>query len=126
MNVLDLPLGKVPVAIPPGYIDVATDAYSINLVKSLVKIEDMSDTTSWGTAATPNAVSWFHCDDAGFGSAIWVQSGGKWWVMARRKNVDPLSDEMSDIKTFLGWNVEEIEEADWEVEAVYLQGHCVL
>lgn len=126
LNVLDLPLGKTSVPIPPSYIDVATDAHSLNLVKRLVDLRDMSDVTSWGTAGTPDALSWYHIDDDGFSTVVWVQTGGKWWVLARKRNADPLNDEMRDIATFRDWRVDDIDEDHWDAEAVHLESHCVL
>lgn len=124
LNVLDLPLGKVVVAIPPGFRDLSADAYSVNLVSRLAKLEDMSDTTSWGTASTQNALSWFHCDDLGLATSVWVQTGGKWWVLARQK--DGLAEEMSDVATLVEWDVEKIDAKTWEAEAVHLEPNCVL
>lgn len=126
MNVLDLPLGKVAVPMPPGFRDLATDAYSVNLVARLVKLENMDDNTSWGTASTRNAISWFHCDDLGLSTSVWVQTGSKWWVVARKKNADPLADEMSNVDTFAEWHVEIIDDKEWEAEAVHLTSNCVL
>lgn len=126
MNVLDLPLGQATVPIPPAYVDVSTDAHSVNVVKRLVELQDMSDVTSWGTAATRDADSWFHCDDHGFSTAAWVQTGGKYWVLARRINRNPQVDEMGSHLIFQDWNVEDIDDKLWEAEAVHLDRNCVL
>lgn len=142
MNVLDLPLGKTPVPVPPMYDDLASDAYSVNHVKHLLAVKDLSDTTSWGTAATRNAVSWFHIDDIGLATSAWVQAGSKWWVLARKKKnkprsdeaddsragevEDPPADEVTDIRIFNNWNVETIDTEQWDLEAVHLTRNCVL
>lgn len=127
MNVLDLPLGRTTVPIPPLYTDISTDKHSANLVAHLVHLRDMGDATSWGTAATQNAVSWMHCDDDGFSTAVWVQTGSKWWVLARLKNKeDPRWDEMSATDTFLKWEVDNIDGTRWELEAVHLTPDTVL
>lgn len=126
MNVLDLPLGKTTVPIPPAYVDVATDAHSVNAVKRLVELKDMGNITSWGTAGTAGALSWFHNDDDGFSTVVAVQAGGKFWVLARWKNDDPRADEMSDFRTFQEWNVEDIDDSKWELEVVHLDPTCVL
>lgn len=125
-NVLDLPLGRSIVPIPPRYSDIATDVNSCNVVKRFVEPQDMSDVTSWGTAATANALSWIHCDDDGFSTAVWPQAGSKWWVVARKKNPDPLADEMSTYQTFDGWTPEMIDGDEWELEAVHLDRNVVL
>lgn len=126
LNVLDLPLGNSPVPIPPMYDDIATDARSRNVVKRLVELEDMRNVTSWGTAATTNALSWGHIDDDGFSSAISVQTGGKWWVVVRKKDENPLADEMSTGNTFDDWSPETLAEATWDLEAVHLDRTCIL
>lgn len=84
---LDLPLGNSSVPIPPVYNDIATDVCSYNIVKRLVKVEDMSNVTSWGTAATTNALLWGHIDNDRFTMAVSVQTLGKWWVVAREKDL---------------------------------------
>lgn len=125
-NVLDLPLGKSSVAIPPMFSDISTDTHSAAYVDNLVKILDLRDDMSWGTAATQNALSWFHNDDEGFGTAVFPQSGGKWWVLADRKRKNVLQDEMGDINIFNDWRVRDINPDLWDVEALYLPPHCVL
>lgn len=119
INALDFPLGDVAVQFPPSYPDIATSAYSANQVKGLVPPTDMRHVTSWGTAATANAVSWFHIDDDGFGTAVTVQAGKKWWILARRKG-SRSADDMSDAATFRGWLVDDIDGNVWEWEAVCL------
>lgn len=125
-NVLDLPLGDSSVAIPPMFGDISTDTYSTPYVKDLVKIRNLRDDLSWGTGGTKNALSWFHNDDEGFGTAVFVQAGGKMWVLADRKRDDPLQDEMADINVFDSWHVRDIDPDVWSVEAVYLRPNSVL
>lgn len=112
--------------LPPGYLDVATDAHSVNAVIRLVEVQDMGDVKNWATAGTGGALSWFHKDDDGFSTGVSVQTGTKLWVLARRKNKDPRADEMSDVTTFEGWQVETIDPTLWELEAVHLDPSCVL
>lgn len=126
VNALDFPLGGVSVPVPPSYLDIATDAYSGTRVKHLVDSMDMQDVTSWGTAATANAVSWFHIDDDGFGTAVSVQAGKKWWVLARKKNNNPRANEMEDVSTFYRWDVHDIDGNVWELEAICLDPSVVL
>lgn len=126
LNVLDLPLGDAAVPIPPMFTDLATDAYSTPCVKDLVKIWDLRDTLSWGTAATKNAVSWFHIEDDGFATAVSVQAGSKWWVLADRIRDDPRSDDMRDTKAFDGWKVRHIDGKRWRLEGVLLVPHSTL
>lgn len=45
-NVLDLPVGKSAVVIPPMFQDVSTDAYSVPYVKDLVRVGDLWDILS--------------------------------------------------------------------------------
>lgn len=125
-NVLDLPLGDASVPVPPMYNEVATDSRTRNLVKKLVKLDDMRNVTSWGTAATNNAFSWGHLDDVGFGTAVSVQTGGKWWVLRRKKDPNTLADEMSTGKTFDDWSPEDVQEGTWDLEAVHLDRSCML
>ncbi|KZP07551.1 hypothetical protein FIBSPDRAFT_762772, partial [Athelia psychrophila] len=80
----------------------------------------MKNVTSWGTAATANALSWFHIDDDGFATCVSVQAGMKWWVLARKKDRNPRADEMGSISTFFRWTVEDIDGQVWELEAVLL------
>lgn len=126
MNVLDLPLGRATVPVPPLYLDVATDAYCVNLVKHLIEIVDTGDATCWGTAGTVDALSWGHIDDVGLSTSVSVQAGSKYWVLARRKNANPRADEMSDFRTFDGWKVDDIDKTTWDVEAIHLNSRCVL
>lgn len=124
-NVLDLPLGKSAVPIPPMFADISTDAYSVPYVKHLVKVLDLRDVLSWGTAATIDALSWFHVDDDGFGTAVYVLAGGKWWVLAERLPGN-VKDDMSDIRAFNGWGVRNIDPKLWTLEAVLLRPNSVL
>lgn len=124
-NMLDCALGGATVKIPPLFLDVATDAHSVNLVKRLIDIEYTSDTTNWGTAATGDAFSWGHLDDQGLSTSVYVQAGRKLWILARRKNKDRTADEMGNCKVFEGWQVNDLTD-DWELEAVHLDSRCVL
>lgn len=126
MNVLDLPLGRATVPMPPLYNDFATDTHSATLVGHLVDLRDMGNVTSWGTAATKNALSWFHADDEGYSTAVSVQAGSKWWVLARLKKDHARWDEMSSFDTFWKWDVKDIDLNRWDVEAVHLTSTCVL
>lgn len=125
-NVLELPQGDLPVPIPPLYYDIASDARSRNIVRRLLQLQDMRDVVSWATAATGNAISWFHFDDDGFATIVWVQTGAKWWVVARKKDANPLADEMSTGRTFDDWTPETLAEETWDLEAVHLDRNCVL
>lgn len=126
MNCLDLPIGHASAPIPPLYTEIASDTYAVNIIKHLMKIHDMADVKSWATASTINACSWMHTDDLGLSTVIWVQAGGKWWVLARRIKDDPRWDEMSQTTTFEDWKVADIDGSLWELEAVYLKPDCVL
>lgn len=120
INALDLPLGDITVPIPPSFQDMASDAHSGPRIKHLMDLIDMKNVTSWGTAATANALSWFHIDDDGFATCVSVQAGMKWWVLARKKDRNPRADEMGSISTFFRWTVEDIDGQVWELEAVLL------
>lgn len=126
LNVLDLPQGRSAVPIPPMFADISTDAYTVPYVKKLVKVRDLRDALSWATAGTDGAVSWFHIDDDGFCTVVFVQAGGKWWVLADRIQDDPLRDDMGDIGAFDGWGVRDIDAKRWTLEAVHLQPKSVL
>lgn len=126
LNVLDLPQGRSAVDIPPMFADLATDTYTVPYVKKLVKLRDLRDVLSWATAATNGAVSWFHVDDDGFCTVVFVQAGAKWWVLADRIQEDPLHDDMGDIGAFDGWGVRDIDAERWTLEVVHLQPKSVL
>lgn len=126
LNVLDLPLGRVTVPVPPKFNDLASDAYCANSAGMLLDLKDLSDSTSWGTAATANAVSWFHCDDDGFCTSVSTQTGDKLWVLARLKDGWQGRDEMGNMGVFAEWNVDSIDLNVWELEAVHLDSRCVL
>lgn len=142
-NVLDLTLGHTSAPIPVMYTEIASDTWAVTLIKHLMKIYDMGDVKSWATASTRNALSWFHTDDIGLSTVIWVQAGSKWWVFARRIKedrgldeasrdiittpwADPRRDEMNDTTTFQRWKVADIDDKLWELEAVHLKPDCVL
>lgn len=126
INTLDLPLGHVPVPFPASFTNLASDAHSVNLVKRLLELIDLSNVTSWATGSTVDATSWAHIDDDGFATSVSVQVGGKWWVLLRKKNQDPREDEMRDVSTFEGWHPDKVDDVNWEAEAVHLEPHCVL
>lgn len=125
-NVLDLPLGYATVAVPPLFQDISTDSHTYNIVKHLLKIRNLADVKCWGTGSTRDALSWFHFDDEGFLTVVWVQAGSKYWVLANRLKEDHRWDEMSNIDTLRGWDVSTIDEDHWELEAVQLDSSCVL
>lgn len=126
MNVLDLPLGASAVDVPPNFRDLATETYSVSFVKSIVKILDVSNSLSWGTGSTKDALSWFHIDDEGLGTSVMVLAGGKFWVLADRIRVDIHHDEMSSTKAFRQWKVRDIDPEKWALEAVHLPPKSVL
>lgn len=126
LNALDLPLGHANVPVPPKFHDLASEAYCANSARELVHVKDLSESTSWATAATTNALSWCHADDEGFGTSVYVQAGHKIWVVARRRDRVAGRDEMADVRVFDGWSVDTLDPKIWEVEAVYLDGRCVL
>lgn len=133
LNVLDLPLGRAAVPLPPLFDEISTDSHSANLVKHLIPIRDHADVTSWGTASTRNALSWFHCDDLGLSTSVAPKTGGKWWVLARPKKDGEHGrkgkhgrDNMSYVNIFEGWSVKTIDASLWELEAVHLTPDCML
>lgn len=121
MNVLDLPLGLSPVDVPPNFLDLATETFSAPFVKNIVDIQDASNSLSWGTASTKNALSWFHVDDEGFATSVRVLTGGKLWVLADKIRKDLRRDEMSSTEVFKTWNVRDIDGEQWTLEAVHLR-----
>lgn len=126
LNVLDLPLGRANIPVPPKFNDLASDAYCANSAGMLLALKDLSDSTSWGTAATRNAVSWFHIDDDGFCTAVSVQAGDKLWVLARLKEHLRGRDEFSNMGVFAKWDVDSIDVDVWDLEAVHLDPTCAL
>lgn len=125
-NVLDLPLRKSIVKIPPRLEDISTDAYSVPFVKELTQVRDLRDTTKWGTAASKDANSWPHIDDYGLGTSVHVQTGSKLWVLAEKIQEDRKADEMGDIGAFNRWGVRKMDPKLWRLEAVHLQPNSVL
>lgn len=125
-NVLDLPLGQSSVAFPPMFSDISTDTYSAPYVKDLVKFVDLRNDMNWGTGGTKNALSWFHNDDEGLGTSVFVQAGAKMWVVADRKRENVFEDEMGDINVFEDWKVRDIDPDKWNVEAILLVPNSVL
>lgn len=125
-NVLDLSLGLSSVVQPPMFSDISTDTYSAPYVKDLVKFVDLRNDTNWGTGGTKNALSWFHKDDEGLATSVFVQAGSKMWVVADRKRKNVLQDEMDNVNVFKDWKVKDIDPADWSVEAIHLRPNSVL
>ncbi|KAF7977677.1 hypothetical protein HWV62_2914 [Athelia sp. TMB] len=126
LNVLDLPLGHANVPVPPKLHDLASEAYCANSARELVHVKDLSESTSWATAATKNALSWLHADDDGFATSVYVQAGHKIWVVARRKDRQGSRDEMANIDVFATWEPDKVDPKLWDLEAVYLDSRCVL
>ncbi|KAF7965100.1 hypothetical protein HWV62_45719 [Athelia sp. TMB] len=117
LNVLDLPLGHANVPVPPKLHDLASEAYCANSARELVHVKDLSESTSWATAATKNALSWLHADDDGFATSVYVQAGHKIWVVARRKDRQGSRDEMANIDVFATWEPDKVDPKLWDLEA---------
>lgn len=128
LNVLDMPLGRKTVAFPPRFQAFASDEYCANSAQTLFgEVQDLRDSTSWGTVATRNAVSWFHLDDEGFCTSVLPQTGGKYWVLARLKeHLRQGVDEMSNTGVFEKFQVDSIDPEVWDLEAVHLDSSCGL
>jgi hypothetical protein len=58
--------------------------------------QPLTDETNWGTAATKGTTTMVHIDDEGFGTAITVLSGSKYWVVMRQKR-EVLNGEKGDL-----------------------------
>ncbi|KAK2464090.1 hypothetical protein APHAL10511_003892 [Amanita phalloides] len=71
----------------------------------------------WGLAATAGAISYWHVDANGFGTYIDVQTGKKWWVIAREKRGEQSFASKNQYSTF---DPQEINSNLWEVHAVML------
>jgi hypothetical protein len=52
---------------------------------ALLDIPRPADVMLWATAATTHAVSWFHLDDHGMSTFVHMETGSKYWVVARPK-----------------------------------------
>jgi hypothetical protein len=77
----------------------------------------------WGTAATWHATSWMHEDDGGFGTAITVTTGAKYWVVARPRNK---SANPSHLKLSVRWDPLMPNAEDYEMEVIVLRPGLVL
>lgn len=112
MNVLDLPQGdSLHAAVPPKYLDVASETWAKNVAERLlISVKDAKHALLWATASTRNAISWPHADDDGLGTIVWVQAGGKYWVLARRRDSFSAVDEMSRTTVFQDWDIKDIDE----------------
>jgi hypothetical protein len=52
---------------------------------AVLPIATQGDTMLWATASTTNATSYFHLDDYGMATVVYVESGMKLWIVARPK-----------------------------------------
>ena len=83
----------------------------------------LADELAWGTAATAHATSWMHVDDDGFGTAVTVKTGAKYWVVARHRNH---SHGSSDLEFADIWDPQRPPSNDFDMEAVVLRPGSVL
>jgi hypothetical protein len=83
----------------------------------------------WGIAATTGAVHWWHIDSDGFGTYIDVQTGMKWWIVAKPKERISFQgsyqydfSEFGSINLFTqsGYELEKPNTFMWDLEAVAL------
>jgi hypothetical protein len=81
----------------------------------------------WGLAGTTGAKHWWHIDSDGFGTFIDVQTGSKWWIIARPKvSTEGIKQDdfsaFADINLFLGdFELEKPLSEHWDLEAIYLE-----
>ncbi|KAJ3499602.1 hypothetical protein NLJ89_g10083 [Agrocybe chaxingu] len=76
----------------------------------------------WGLVATDGAFHPWHIDSDGFGTFVEIQTGRKWWVLARPRGNDPDFSDFARIDTFLGGIDTTAPNLDrWELEAVLLE-----
>lgn len=76
----------------------------------------------WATAATTNATSWFHLDDHGMATVVYVESGMKLWVIARPKagQEDKAYKNFGAAHSFVNWDPHLAGEKFYDHEAVLL------
>jgi hypothetical protein len=64
---------------------------------------NLSDETNWAIAGTRGATSMTHIDDDGFGTAVRVMAGSKYWVVMRSREPSDSDDHSGDLKSFKGF-----------------------
>jgi endonuclease/exonuclease/phosphatase (EEP) superfamily protein YafD len=81
-----------------------------------------SDVMLWATAATQHAVSWFHLDDHGTATAVYVETGRKFWVVAVPKvgQEDKSFKNFGAASPFTKWEPERAGAEFWDHEGVVL------
>lgn len=72
----------------------------------------------WALAATAHAQTYWHLDANGFGTYIDVQTGAKWWVVAKEKEDGPA---FGSTMLYRDFDPQEVNSKLWEVHAVILQ-----
>ena len=146
-----MPLAGISVPVPPQYRQVfyiKSIRTTNNLISCLASHEyaweetrgraglriksPLNDDLVWDTAATKFATTWLHIDDQGFGTAITVASGGKYWVLGRRNQAYECSiisrqGDIGCIDAFTGrWDPALVVDDRFEYEGVYLTPGSIL
>ena len=69
-----------------------------------------------GLAATKGAITNWHIDNNGFGTYVQVQTGKKWWVVAKEKEENPFSGK----RIYSEFDPQVANSHLWEVHAIML------
>ncbi|KAJ3502883.1 hypothetical protein NLJ89_g8689 [Agrocybe chaxingu] len=123
LNALNFPMGVSGVRPSPVSSDLCAWRHTAGLpfCKSTGPVYPVDD-VQWGLVATDGAFHGWHVDSDGFGTVVEVQTGRKWWVLARPRGDDPDFNDFARIRTFLGEIDTSAPNLDrWELEAVLLK-----
>jgi hypothetical protein len=77
----------------------------------------------WATAGTKHAFSWFHLDDHGMSTVVHVETGSKYWVVARPKRgrEEKAYKNFGAAHPFESWEPESSGSEFWDHEGVVLE-----
>jgi hypothetical protein len=92
--------------------------------RGFVEQGSLTDETNWGAAATKGATTMVHIDDAGFGTAITMLAGSKYWVVMRSKP-DAKKGEVGDLASINAfpeeWDYGHTGAEIWDAEGILLE-----
>lgn len=124
LNVLDLPMENGPLV--PTFLASDMWAWTHTVGKALSKRGDRYPGAAmrWALVSTADTYSPWHIDCDGLATMIEVQTGCKWWVVARPKEGD--NSAFARMDTFRDFDVAATNEDRWDCEAVLLTpGTCL-
>jgi len=127
LNALSLPAHRRNLFIPCQFASLASHEVAQSRVPSsyedMFQVPDINSEMKWSLVGSKGAISQFHVDAEGMGTAIVVLEGSKYWIVATRFGED---ENISSVNS-LGpsWHAYSINEGDnidrFCFEAVHLQ-----